>query len=338
MKNDLARLDDSKKQIVSPNDVEGLVEAWLKDLRRIRAPDTVSAYQDAVKDYFLKWLDRNGLDLFEVGPLEVETWLDRMAQTVTKGTISIRFYGVRSFYRYLYKTRRLRWDPTYATTIPRSKVHPKTGNRKAPTDKQVRQLLATCDNESFKGIRDKAILSLMIYCGLRSIEIHRANADDFDTKTDGEDERMILYVWGKGRESRNSDDWVKIPLHREERINRWMAIRRPEGEALFTYPGETRRLKRGRIYDLIKDRFKMIGLEEKVPHSLRHFFVTNSLENGAPLRQVQMAARHSSMDVTLGYAERIDRMKHAAEDFVDFGEFCTDDVDKSRNQSEVRHR
>ena len=323
MKNQNSRLDTHQKGILRPPEVDRLVQAWLLDIRRTLAPDTVSAYGEIVQQYFLAWIDRTGLNLFDVAPSHVEAWLDEMAQTVTKGTVSIRFYGVRSLYRWLYKQREVAWDPTYGVTIPRSQVHPKTNNRKLLNNRQVQELIATCDDDSFKGIRDKAIISLMVYCGLRSVEIHRANVGDFDTQSDRGSDRVILYVWGKGREHRSDDEFVKIPIPSELRINRYVAVCRPGGNALFTYPGETRRLKRGRIYDIVKDRLRIIGLE-RAPHALRHTFVTNALQNGANIRQVQMAARHVSMDTTIGYAHKIGRMRHAAEDVVDYGEFDPD--------------
>jgi integrase len=220
-------------------------------------------------------------------------------------------------------------DPTYAVEIPRSQVQSKLAPREALEDEQVRALLATCDT-SFDGIRAKAIISLMVYCGLRQIEVFRANVSHFDKK----ENRMILKVHGKGREQIDDDEFVVIPIHQEERINRWIDLRGRGGTALFTYRGKDhRRLSRDRIYDIVKDRLTEIEVHQG-PHSLRHTFVTNAVESGAGGRQVQIAARHRSFDTTARYLHREQRLKFAAEDLVDYGEFGEGEVTPSQVSSE----
>lgn len=62
------------------------------------------------------------------------------------------------------------------------------------TSKQVGKLLNAIDRTTVKGLRDYAILSLMVTTGLRIIEVTRANIGDMRTVADF----TALFIMGKG--------------------------------------------------------------------------------------------------------------------------------------------
>ena len=320
----IIRRETRKKNVQKSEDPEDLIEAWIEDLKRTKAPDTVLSYSLSVQRPYLRWLDKNRLDLFTVGPMEIEDWLSDMARSVSKATIALRFYSVRNFYKWLYKHREITFDPTYAAELPRSQVKSRAIPRKPLSNEQIRDLIATCD-DSYTGIRAKAIISLMAYTAMRGVEVHRANVDDFD-KRDG---RIILYVWGKGQEQRDAE-YVKLRREIEPRIGLWLKVRGQGGKALFTYRGrDKRRLSRDRIYDIVKDKLVEIGINQS-PHALRHSAITNALKNGEPIRQVQMMARHRSVDSTNIYAHQVGRFEFASEDAIDYGEWSIEVENEDR--------
>ena len=72
------------------------------------------------------------------------------------------------------------------------------------TSGQVKEVLASIDRSTEQGLRDYAMLFLMITGGLRTIEVARADIGDLRTLGDG----TVLYVQGKGREEKT--EYIKI--------------------------------------------------------------------------------------------------------------------------------
>jgi len=80
------------------------------------------------------------------------------------------------------------------------------------------------------------------------------------------------------------------------------------------------RLTTRTIRGLVKKQLRGIGLDDsrKSAHSLRHTFATLALSNGAPVTQVQEAMRHKDISTTMVYVHLMNRLKNAAERYVDF--------------------
>jgi len=165
-------------------------------------------------------------------------------------------------------------------------------------------------------VRDRAILTLMAYCGLRTIEIQRANIDDL--KVNG---RMVLWVWGKGH--KEADEYVVIPREQERIIRAWLAERAKYGSdpALFislSHRNCGERMTTRAIRNLVIDKYRKAGIydDTKTTHSLRHSAITSAIRHGATPMQVQAMARHSSFNTTLGYIHEVNRLDAPAEDLI----------------------
>jgi len=69
------------------------------------------------------------------------------------------------------------------------------------TADQVREVLSTVEQNTLQGMRDYAILVLMLTCGLRTIEVSRANIGDLRVLGDN----TVLYIQGKGKRKGKSE-------------------------------------------------------------------------------------------------------------------------------------
>lgn len=179
--------------------------------------------------------------------------------------------------------------------------------------------METCHGNTDQDKRDLAILTLMAYCALRSIEITRANLDNLKTEQD----RMILEVQGKGYQE--ADEIVIIPRDQEQVIRSWVACRKEinaNGPLFVSLSNRTKgaRLSLRAIREMVKSRFNLAGVvgDKKTTHSLRHSAITTAIRNGATPLQVQAMARHSSFDTTLGYIHAVNRIDDPAEDFIKY--------------------
>jgi site-specific recombinase XerD len=300
-------------------DVTSLIEDWLDyataadDL----APATIRAYRRGM-GHFSDWLQETG-NRGTVTPRVVLDWKGDLLSEYAPQTVNLRLSAVRSFYRWAVATERLATSP--AASVRGAKRPNSQRHKRDPlSSSEVVAVLQTCDPGTLQGNRDRAILALMAYCGLRTVEIKRANVGNL--KTEGE--RLVLEVQGKGR--READDIVVIPTSQEHVIRDWHAHRvtlRDHGseDPLFVSLSNRNRgdrLTTRAIRAMVRDRFDAAGVvgRRKSAHSLRHSAITSAIRHGAKPMQVQQMARHESFDTTLGYYHEEGRTADPAEDYV----------------------
>jgi len=298
--------------------VPDLIAEWLQyEAERGASQATMTTYKKSI-EVFRDWVLANGLDdPGIIKPSDMRRYKKDLAEQYAPQTVNLRLSGARSFFRFLVNTDRILANPAAEVQgVKRSKS--RRHRREELTTEEVRAVLADCRVDTTpEGKRDLAIITLMAFCALRSIEINRANLDNLKTEQD----RMILEVQGKGYQE--ADEIVIIPRDQEQVIRSWIAERKKiskTGPLFISMSNRTRgaRLSLRAIRDLVKERYKMAGVvgDKKTTHSLRHSAITNAIRNGASPLQVQAMARHSSFDTTLGYIHAVNRIDNPAEDMI----------------------
>ena len=181
--------------------------------------------------------------------------------------------------------------------------------RDALTVRQVRGLLKKVDRSTLRGLRNYAILMVMVIGGLRCIEVSRAKVGDL-VRRDG---RTVLYVYGKGRDDSGAD-YVTLPHTVRCSIREYLRQRGgTERDApLFAGMGNRHRdrpLSTRSISRIVKDALIDAGYnsDRLCAHSLRHTAVTLALMGGETLEAVKEFARHRSVNTTLVYSHALDR-------------------------------
>ena len=200
--------------------------------------------------------------------------------------------------------------------------------RDALTQDQAQKLLAAIVGDDEKSLRDRAIVALALQCGLRTVEIERANVDDL-TDAGGYYE---LVVQGKGCTSKDSEQVVKVAPQVAAMIFKYWAARGDKVKAdslyssdaqlpMFTstsrnqYGSKAARLSAQSIGKMIKSRLKAVGVDSKkiTAHSTRHFAATCAIMAGVDLREVSAMLRHASLNVTMTYLHDLDKKNRRAE-------------------------
>ncbi len=200
-------------------------------------------------------------------------------------------------------------------------VHGETSSRDfkkdALTPGEARRLLASVDRSTPGGLRDYAILNLMIRTGLRDVEVVRADCGDIRTSGGA----TVLDVQGKGRPDK--DSFVVLTPEAVEPIRTYLATRRSAraNDPLFASLAHRNlggRLTTRSISRIAKEALRAIGLDDErhTAHSLRHTAITLALLGGASERDAQQMARHASITTTMIYSHNIDRIRNAAEKSV----------------------
>jgi len=161
------------------------------------------------------------------------------------------------------------------------------------TLKQRTQMINCCTTS-----REKAIVSLMAYNGLRPVEVQRLLLSDVDFR------KSVISIWGKGKSARSKEMIVlfkTVAVHLKAYV-REVGIKKG---ALFP------RLSYKDLHQVVTTLFKKMKLPAKTaaqlphsPHSLRHTAGQLMYDEGVPLEFIQRTLRHSNMQSTLVYARK----------------------------------
>lgn len=189
-----------------------------------------------------------------------------------------------------------------------------------PTDEHSRDSLtldeAKATISSFTGadeksLRDKAIMSLMIGCGLRSCEVVRLDLGDVEKRRG----QWFIRVHGKKRSGKVDD--VALSGALKKILDDYLAARPAgkKGSPMFIATSNRNRgarLETQSISRLAKKTFAKIGIEsERVTcHSCRHAHATIALQAGISLREVSKNLRHRSSQVTEVYLHDLDKFNN----------------------------
>ena len=186
-----------------------------------------------------------------------------------------------------------------------------------PTDEHSRGSLTIEEAKAtiffFKGrsekeLRDKAIMSLMIGCGLRSCEVIRLDLGDVEKRRG----QWFLKIHGKKRSGKV--DSVALSGELKRILDDYIAVR-PAGKKGTPMFISTSRRNRGQrletqtVSRLAKKIFAGIGIESEriCCHSCRHTHATLALQAGVPIREVSKNLRHRSTTTTEIYLHDLNR-------------------------------
>lgn len=239
-------------------------------------------------------------------------WIDGMkAAQKSASTINLYLTAAKIFFRWLAQEGIF---PNIADHI-KSGLKPSHAHKKDALDaEQCAELVACVKGNTIKDLRDRAILSLMVTAGVRTIEVIRANVGDVRFERG----KTFLYVTGKGHVE--ADEKILLSKQTYKAISVYLKARGKvsANEALFVSTSrrnKNSRLQTQTISRLCKQNLRGIGLDSPrlTAHSLRHSVATNLIFAGVELPQVQMVLRHKSLATTMIYAAAWNRYNNDAE-------------------------
>lgn len=300
---------------LAPSIFDTLIPDWL--ISADVAPNTQIAYQRGLT-MFTRWLKENPQ---QINGATIRQFRDAMRTQYSAATVNAYLSAVRSFFGYLVETGRIPTNPAASVKGATRRGTSSKHKRDELTSGEVRQVLAVTKGDSLVERRDHAIIALMAYCGVRQVEIQRADIGDVKTRNG----RMVLWVQGKG--STEKDDFVVLPNSAEDALRRWRNVHEQLGKSaapLFYGTARNRygqRMTTRAIRNIVKGAYAAAGINApaKTTHSLRHSAISNAIRNGASITQVQAMARHANVNTTMVYFHETSRTDAPAEDFINFG-------------------
>ena len=274
---------------------------WFKNLRNL---STRRAYQNAIKDFMLFTGIRRPEEFRIVTPAHVIAWRDGLGERVLNGTtIRHRMAALSSLFQYLCDKNAVTHNPVKGVKRPKNESN--EGKTPALGDHQARELLVAPDEESLKGIRDRAILATLLYHALRREELCKLRVKDFKHERRGV---AHLKVSGKGEKTRY------VPLHpaASRLILEYLAMAGHGADDTGARFRPLRNNRTGRlhkaitpdgIYKLVRNYSAALGFQIGA-HALRATAATNALDHEADIAKVQEWLGHANISTTRIYDHR----------------------------------
>jgi site-specific recombinase XerD len=281
-------------------------------LDSLRSPESKRGYRHAIDEFIQWYCSEPRLSFNKVVVTRYRIYLED--RRLAPGTINGRLAAVR---RLAYEAADAGLlSPELAASIRRVKGVRKLGVRLGNwlTAEEARRFWQAPSSDTIKGRRDRAILAILLGCGLRRREL----ADLEFTHLQRRDEHWaIVDLVGKGGHIRTVPvpDWVKAA------VDLWVVAAGISAGRLFRGVcragkcwgvGVTERV----VWHVVKDYAKKVGLSRVAPHDLRRSCAKLCHTAGGELEQIQFLLGHVSVQTTERYLGCKQRISGAVNDRI----------------------
>lgn len=265
---------------------------------------TRKAYERDFRDFgaFLESRRRHIEHPRDVVKKDVIAFRDHLRELYSPTTVNRKMSAVSSLFGELQNAQVVPSNPCDGVKRPQSKVKKE---RLGFSDKEVLELLNSFDEATLQGLNDKAVLTFLFYTGCRISEALAVRVSDLD-EIDG---IRIAHLRGKGDKLRT------IPIHPKlYSVLRLLVEMRAKkrSEHLFTRVrvNSNEPLSRQAVFQLLKSAMEKLGMgRSRSLHSSRRTVISNLLQSGSRLESVAQLAGHSSVNTTLRYLVRSEKLE-----------------------------
>jgi site-specific recombinase XerD len=268
-------------------------------LDAVTSEHTKREYARALRD-FKKWREAQGLPFNKA---TVQRYAAELLELgASPGSVNVRLSAIRTLAREALDNGILPAD--VAAGIAKVKGVKRQGLRVGNwlTKHQAERLIEAPDAGTLKGKRDRALLGVLIGCGLRRAEAARL---EFSHIQQREGRWVIVDLIGKGLRVRT----VPIPAWCKALIDTWAdaaglhsgrvfrAVDKADKLNTFT---STEGITEQAIFYVVQEYADKVGISA-APHDLRRTFAKLAHQGGASLEQIQLSLGHGSVQTTERY-------------------------------------
>lgn len=293
---------------------DDLISAWFESDAMFRVREqSKKSYRKSLRA-FHEWTTAQGIT--QPCKQDVKNWCASMdAEGLSVATKNLRLTTLRNFCKWLASEF---GTPNIADGLKGWK-ETKEHRRGFLSCEEMKTLLSVVETGTLRGLRDKAIVGVLLTGGLRTIEIQRLKIKDVIHKGGV----CYLNVVGKGRDT---GELVKISRKAEQLIREWQVAREAadvvsDDSPLFCSLGNNsfgEPLSSNSVSTLCRRYLEKANLKtpQIVAHSLRHSLATNSLLKGASLMEVQQQLRHVNLSTTQIYLHEAEKAQNRCTDLI----------------------
>lgn len=281
-------------------------------LNTLSSVDAQRGYRHAIEEFIEWYCSEPRLSFSKTVVLRYRIHLE--SRHLAPGTINLRLGAVR---RLAYEASDCGLlSPDLAAGIRRVKGVKKIGVRLGNwlTPEQSQRLWNTPDCQSLKGKRDRALLAVLLACGLRR---HEAVNLNFGHLQQREDHWAIVDLKGKGGHTRTvpMPGWVKAVLDewlQAANLNAGKLFRRVNKCGSAWGDGLTEKA----VWHVVREHARKASIERLAPHDLRRTCARLCHSAGGELEQIQFLLGHVSIQTTERYLGCKQRIRAAVNDRI----------------------
>lgn len=274
----------------------------------IRNPHTRRAYARGCGD-FLRWCEERGVTaLLRIQPLHVAAWIEELGRDVAAPTVKQRLAGVRHLFDWLVRSQIVPVNPAASVRGPAHSV--RRGKTPVLAPDEARALIDAIDVTTPAGLRDRALIGLMVYSFARVGAALACRVEDVFVQN----RRLWVRLHEKGGKRHempchhNLEDYLHAyidgcGLAANARAPLFRTIARGTGRLSETP------LPQANAWAMVRRRAAAAGIATAIGnHSFRATGITAYLKNGGTLERAAAMANHASTRTTQLYDRRSDEV------------------------------
>jgi len=279
-------------------------------LHSLGAASSQESYGHAIDEFIGWYCSEPHLAFNRTVVLRYRFFLEQ--KNLASSTINVRLAAVRRLAYEASDTGLL--SPDLAAGIRRVKWAKRLGVRIGNwlTVDQSKTLLCELPSDNLRGKRDRAILALLIGCGLRRAELVGLGTGDFQVR---EERWVIADLIGKGKHIRT----VPVPVWAKRAVDEWTTAAGINGVTIFRRVSRLGKIwgdgiTRKAIWHVVKGAAKCADIKNLAPHDLRRTCARLCHLAGGELEQIQFLLGHASVQTTERYLGCKQRLSQAVND------------------------
>jgi site-specific recombinase XerD len=279
-------------------------------LNSLASPESRRSYEFAIQNFVEWYCSEPRLALNRIVVTRYRMQLEQLH--LAPSTINQRLAAVR---RLAYEASDAGLlSPELAAGIRRVKGVKQLGVRLGNwlTAEEGRALVNAPTSESLRGKRDRAILAVLLGCGLRRSELVHLKVEHLQRR---EEHWVIVDLVGKGGHVRT----IPVPQWVKTRIDDWTQASDTTSGRLFRSINKNgivwgEGLTEKVVWYVVKNFAKTVGIEKVAPHDLRRTCARLCHVSGGELEQVQFLLGHVSVQTTERYLGCKQKIRDAVND------------------------
>ena len=273
----------------------------------IRNPNTRKAYARAIGQ-FAAWCDAHGLkDLGAIEPVHIAAYIEQLQARLSAPSVKLQLAALRVLFDWLVVGEVMPFNPASSVRGPRHTV--RKGKTPVLAAEEARALLDALDVSTLMGLRDRALIGLMVYTFARVGAAIGMRIED-------------VYVQGRRTWVRLQEKGGKqheMPCHHnlDEYLNAYLEALQSSDRKAFLFRSavgrtgtlSTTAMGQADVYRMIGRRALNADVQTRIGcHSFRATGITEYLRNGGKLEVAQQMANHESARTTGLYDRRQDQV------------------------------
>ena len=272
----------------------------------IRNKNTRLAYARAVS-LFLEWCELRGRQLDQINPVIVAAYIEELTGKLSSPTVKQHLAAIRMMFDYLVTGGVLPFNPAASVRGPKYVV--KRGKTPVLKPEEARQLLDSIDTRTIVGLRDRALIGVMVYSFARVGAVIGMPVEDYYQQ--GKRWWFRLHEKGGKRHEvpahHNAEAYMDAYL---KAADIWEEKKTPLFRSINRYRQITENaMHRLDALRMIKRRTKAAGISTTTNcHTFRATGITAYLENGGTIENAQAIAAHESPRTTKLYDRTSDEI------------------------------